>query len=114
MYLEWFKSYIPPVANIPILSVCRRLIAHKPAMDSVLKLIRVISENKRIHTPSLSSPFKVGVCCFLWVARTVAQHCMEGMGEEKLFFPLLKSVKRKNAQFQGEVSQLILSPIVAY
>ena len=29
------------------------------------------------------------VCCFLHVARTVAQHCMEGMGEEKLYFPLL-------------------------
>ena len=24
-----------------------------------------------------------------------AQHCMEGMGEEKLYFPLLKSEKRQ-------------------
>ena len=37
---------------------------------------------------------------------------MEGLGEEKLYFLLLKSVKRKKAQF-GEVSQLILSPIVS-
>ena len=26
-----------------------------------------------------------------------AQHCMEGMGEEKLYFPLLKSEKRQKA-----------------
>ena len=36
---------------------------------------RETSENKRIHTPPLSSPFKVWVvCCFLSVALTVAQH----------------------------------------
>ena len=56
---------------------------------------RVTSENKTIHTPLLFPPFKVAsVCCFLKVARTAAQHCMEGMGEEKLYFPLLKSGKR--------------------
>ena len=38
---------------------------------------------------------------------------MEGMGEEKLYFPFLKSVKCKKAQFRA-VSQLILSPIVGY
>ena len=38
---------------------------------------------------------------------------MERMGEEKLYFPLLKSVKRKKSPVEGEVSQLILSPIVA-
>ena len=66
---------------------------------------RVTSENKRIHTPALSPPFKVGVfVVFLWVAPTAAQHCMEGMGEEELYFPLLKSVKRKKAQFRANVS----------
>ena len=34
------------------------------------------------------------------------------MGEEKLYFLLLKSVKRKKAQFRAK-SQIILSPIVA-
>ena len=29
---------------------------------------------------------------------------MEGMGEEELYFPLLKSVKRKKAQFRANVS----------
>ena len=36
---------------------------------------------------------------------------MEGMGEEKLYFLLLKLVKCKNPVL-GQVSQLILSPIV--
>ena len=44
---------------------------------------RVSSENKRIHTPALSPPFKVAA----ELARTVAQHCMDGMGEEKLDSP---------------------------
>ena len=29
---------------------------------------------------------------------------MEGMGEEELYFPLLKSVERKKAQFSANVS----------
>ena len=32
--------------------------------------------------------------CFLKVARTAAQHCKEGNREGKLYFLLLKSVKR--------------------
>ena len=38
---------------------------------------------------------------------------MEGMGEEKLYFLLLKLVKLKKSPVLGEVSQLILLPIVA-
>ena len=58
--------------------------------------IGVTSENKTIHTPSLSSPFNVEVSVvFLQVARTATQHCMEGTGEGKLYFPLLKSIKRQ-------------------
>ena len=38
---------------------------------------------------------------------------MEGMGEEKLYFPLLKSVKREKSPNWGEVSQLLLLLIVA-
>ena len=38
---------------------------------------------------------------------------MERMGEEKLYFLLLKSVKRKKSPVWGDVSQFILSPIVS-
>ena len=52
-----------------------------------------------------------GVDCFLQVARTVTQHCMEGVGEGKLNFPfLIWQIVRKVVW--GKVSQLILSPIL--
>ena len=41
----------------------------------------------------------------------MAQHCMEGMGQEKLNFLLLKLVKTLKSPVLGKVSQLILSPI---
>ena len=34
----------------------------------------------------------------------MAQHCMEGVGEEKLYFPLLKSVKLQKAPLGRSVS----------
>ena len=34
----------------------------------------------------------------------MAQHCVEGMGEEKLYFLLLKSVKRQKAPLGQSVS----------
>ena len=57
------------------------------------KIIEILSsnwvtlENETIHTrpppPPPPSPSKLGCfCCFLQVARTAAQHCMDGMGEE--------------------------------
>ena len=46
-------------------------------------------------------------CCLL--ARTAARHCMEGMGEGKLDFPLFKTATRQKGPFA--VSELILSPI---
>ena len=74
---------------------------------------RVTSANKRIRTPPLSPPFKVGVFVVSpKVARTSVQHCMEGMGEKKLYFTLLMSIKRKNALFREKCLKLILSPIV--
>ena len=58
--------------------------------------------------PSIQSR---GVDCFLQVAQTVAQHCMEGVGEGKLNFPfLIWQIVRKVVW--GKVSQLILSPIL--
>ena len=66
---------------------------------------RVTSENIRIHTPSpLPSIQSWDVSCFLKVARTVAQHCMKGKGEETLSFPLLKSGKRQKAHLGRSVS----------
>ena len=44
---------------------------------------RLTSGNKRIHTPPLSPPFKVGV----FVVFYIAQHCMQGMGGGKAIFP---------------------------
>ena len=75
---------------------------------------RVVSENKTIHTPHLlpRSTQSWGVCCFIQVVQTAVQHCMEGIGEEKLYSPFLKSVKIKKPHLV-EVSQLILLPIVA-
>ena len=50
-------------------------------------------EHKNPHPSPAPSIQSWGVYCFLKVARTVAQHCLEGMGEEKLSFPLWKSGK---------------------
>ena len=60
---------------------------------------RVTQEKK--ESASLPCPLhsKLGCFRFLQVARTSAQHCMEGEGEKKLYFSLLKLVKRKKAQF---------------
>ena len=38
-----------------------------------------------------------GCSCAGATVKTVAQHCMEGFGEEKPNFPLLKSVKRQKS-----------------
>ena len=81
------------------------------------KVFETLYGNFREHKNSHPSPVPStvpstqswGVCCFLKVrvARTVAQHCMEGMGEEKLYFSLLKAGKHQKAVV---VSQLFLSP----
>ena len=51
---------------------------------------RVTSENKRIRTLPCPLPSKLDVCCFVQIARTSAQNCMEGMAQEKLLFPPFK------------------------
>ena len=55
-----------------------------------------------LYSNRVTSVQSWGVCCFLKVARTSAQQRMEGMGEKKLYFLLLKSVKRKKAQFRAK------------
>ena len=60
--------------------------------------------------PHLFRPFKIEVfCCFLQAAWTATQHCMEGMGEEKLYFLLLKSIKRP----KGPLGQTVSANFVA-
>ena len=73
----------------------------------------LVSENKTIHTPSLSPPFNVEVSVvFLQAARTARQLCMEGTGVGKALFSPFKVDKTSERPFRGKVSQLILSLIV--
>ena len=74
--------------------------------------MRIIQEKRtrgREHLIWESSPSiqSWDVCCLL--ARTAARHCMEGVGEGKLYFPLFKTATRQKGPFA--VSELILSPI---
>ena len=47
---------------------------------------------------------KLGVYCFLQIARTRPQHCMEGVGEGKFYFPFFKSAKRRKGPLGQSVS----------
>jgi len=79
-------------------------------IDETLYSNRVTSENKRICTPPLSPPFKVGV--FVVFDRQPQQrHNIAWRGWGRLYFPLLKSTKHQKAPLGQSVSQLILSLI---
>ena len=55
--------------------------------DIVLKLGSVREESQSTAPePSICSKQVEVFCCFLQVAQTVAQHCLEGMGEVQLYF----------------------------
>ena len=63
------------------------------------------------HNSPYPSPFPSieswGVCCFLQVARTAAQHCMEGSGgggKESFIFPFFKLAKRQRGPLGRSVS----------
>ena len=82
-------------------------------IGETLFLNRVISENQRIRTPPLSPPFKVGV--FVVFYRQLEQGhkiARRGWGRKAIFFPFEVNKTEKSPPL-GEVSQLILSPIVA-
>ena len=64
-------------------------------------------EHKNPHPSPVPSIQSWGV---FKVARTAAQHCMEGMGEKSYISPF-GSGKTSKSPFEGEVSRLILSPI---
>ena len=74
---------------------------------------RVTSENKRIRTPPLSPSFKVGM--FVVFYRQLEQGhniARRGWGR-KAIFPPFEVHKTQKSPVLGEVSQLILSSIVA-
>ena len=70
--------------------------------DIVLKLGNV---REQTNPQPLTLPFvqSWGVCCFLQVAWTAAQHCMEGMGEGQLYFPFFELAKHCRGPFKGSV-----------
>ena len=81
------------------------------SLTTVLSSNGVTLENNTIPPPPPPSIQSCGVDFSPKVARTVAQHCMEGVGAGKLNFPfLIWQIVRKVVW--GEVSQLILSPIL--
>ena len=78
-----------------------------------LFLNRVISENKRIRTPPLSPPFKVGVFVVFYRQLEQGHNTLHrGDGGGKLYFLLFEVNKTLKSPVLGKVSQLILSPIV--
>ena len=85
-----------------------KLIHHPPTIgDKIVETLyssrtKQESQQKNPHPSPVPSIQSWGVCCFLQVARTSALHCVEGMGEEKLYFLLLKPVKRKKSPVQGQ------------
>ena len=70
------------------------------------------SENKRICTPALSPPFKVGVLVVFY-RQLEHRHniAWRGLGR-KSYIPSFEVSKTLKSPVQGEVSQLILLPIV--
>ena len=74
------------------------------------KIVEILYSNRSTLQTKQSTPFPLpsiqswGVYCFLKVARTVAQHCMEVRGKKELYFPLLKSVKRQKVPLGQSIS----------
>ena len=61
-------------------------------------------EQNNPHPSPLPSIQSWGVCCFLQIARTAAQHCMKEMGERNLYFPFFKLAKRQKGSWGRSVS----------
>ena len=65
---------------------------------------RVTSENKRIRAPPLPPPFQLGCLLVPIGSSNMGTTLREGIGEEKLYFLLLKIVKRKKPSFGRSAS----------
>ena len=61
-------------------------------------------EQNNPHPSPLPSIQSWGVCCFLQIARTAAQHCMEEIGERNLYFLFFKLAKRQKGSWGRSVS----------
>ena len=87
------KNSVYTVQKVSI-SISRFYLAHLWIRDQIVETLfstGVTSENKTIHTPPpIPSSQCWGGCCFVQVAGTVAQHCVEGVGWEKLCFPKIQ------------------------
>ena len=75
-------------------------------------LNRVISENKRIRTPPLSPPFKVGVFVVFYRQLEQGHNIAQSGWGRKAIFPPFEVNKTLKDPVLGEVSHLILLPIV--
>ena len=65
---------------------------------------KILRETTNLPPPPPTSIQSCGVDCFLQVARTVAQHCMEAVGEGKLNFPFFNLANRQKGCFGQSVS----------
>ena len=87
------KNSVYTVQKVSI-SISRFYLAHLWIRDQIVETLfstGVTSENKTIRTPPpIPSSQCWGGCCFVQVAGTVAQHCVEGVGWEKLCFPKIQ------------------------
>ena len=105
------KNSVYTVQKVSI-SISRFYLAHLWIRDQIVETLfstGVTSENKTIHTPPpIPSSQCWGGCCFVQVAGTVAQHCVEGVGWEKLCFPLFKLAK-----YRGSLVQSVSTKFVA-
>ena len=102
---------------VPFLTLRHLLIGVKTQIGD--KIVEILYSNRLNSQTKQSTPFPLpsiqswGVYCFLKVARTVAQHCIEVRGKKELYFLLLKSVKRQKVPL-GRSMSTNLSPIVAW
>lgn len=80
---------------------------HSLKIDEKLPSIGGNSKNKKF-TP-LPYILHWGVCCFLQVAGTVAQHSKEGVGDGELYFALFTLAKRQ----RGPLRQSLSTNVVA-
>ena len=65
-------------------------IVHSTIGDIIVETLYLTGVTLEQNNPRplpLPSILSWGFCYFLQVAQTAAQHCMEGIGEGKLYFP---------------------------